>query len=101
MCRLESQICHLHGIINHLHIISMRKYNGKSIYITATVTKLGNKCSDLFPVQALSECDTVLYPYGKDVSTVNLMSKFDLDLSVLADSNSEESEWMVAGICFP
>ena len=33
----------------------MRKYNGNII----------DKCSDLFPVHALSECDTVSYPYGK------------------------------------
>ena len=26
--------------------------------------------------------------------------RFDLDLSVFANSNSEESKWMAAGICF-
>ena len=52
----------------------MRKYNGKIIDITATAAKLGNKCSDLLPVRALSECDTVSYPHGKGmVSAVNLM----------------------------
>ena len=53
---------------------SMRKYNGKIIYITATAALLGNKCSDLLPVHAFSEYDTILYPYGKGkVSSVNLM----------------------------
>ena len=57
-----------------LAYISMRKYNGKIIDITATAAKLGNKCSDLLPVHTLSECDTVLYPYGKGkVSAVTLM----------------------------
>ena len=84
-----------------LAYISMRKYNGKIIDITATVAKLGNKCSDILPVHALSGCDTVSYPYGKGkVSVVNLMLKLDLDLSVFADSNSEEGKWMAAGICF-
>ena len=84
-----------------LAYISMRKYNGKIIDITATVAKLGNKCSDILPVHALSGCDTVSYPYGKGkVSVINLMLKLDLDLSVFADSNSEEGKWMAAGICF-
>ena len=48
-----------------LAYISMRKYNGKIIDIRATVTELGNKCSDILPVHALSGCDTVSYPYGK------------------------------------
>ena len=52
----------------------MRKYNSKIIDITATAAKLGNKCSDILPVHALSECDMVTYPYGKEkVSAVNLM----------------------------
>ena len=83
-----------------LAYISMRKYNGKIIDITATVAKLVNKCSDILPVHALSGCDTVSYPYGQGkVSVVNLMLKLDLDLSVFADSNSEEGKWMAAGIC--
>ena len=49
----------------------MRKYSGKIIDLTP---KLGNKCSELLPVHALSECDTVSYPYEKGkVSAVNLM----------------------------
>ena len=61
----------------------MRKYNGKIIDITATAAKLGNKCSDLMPEYALSGYDTVSYPNGKgEVSTVNLMLKFELVLSV-------------------
>ena len=59
--------------------------NGKIIDLTGTAEKLRNKCSDLLPVHALSECDTV---------------SFDLDLSVFANTNSEESKWMVVGICF-
>ena len=52
----------------------MRKYNGNIIQLTATEAKLGNKCSDLLPIHALLECDTVSYPYGKgNVSAVNLM----------------------------
>ena len=84
-----------------LALVSMRKYNGKIINISATVAKLGNKCSDLLAVHALSGCDTVSYPYGKGkISTINLMLKFDLDLGVFADPNSEESAWMAAGISF-
>ena len=62
-----------------LAYISMR-YNGNIIAITATVAKLGNKCSDLLSVHARSGCDTVSYLYGKvKMSTANLMLKFDLD----------------------
>ena len=57
-----------------LAYISMRKYNGKIIDAAATEAKIGNKCSYLLPVHALSECDTVSYPYGKGkVLAVNLM----------------------------
>ena len=57
-----------------LAFISMKKYNGKISDITATAAKLGYKCSDILPVHALSECDTVSYPYGKgNVSAVNCM----------------------------
>ena len=57
-----------------LAYISMRKYNGKIIDITEKAAMLGNKCSDLLPVHALSECDIVSYPYGKGkVLVVNLM----------------------------
>ena len=60
---------------------------------TATVTKLENKCSNIFPLHTLSGCDTISYPCGKGkVSAVNLMIKYDLDLSMFADSNSEENE---------
>ena len=53
---------------------SMRKYNGNIIYLTVTAANLGNKCSDLLPVQALSVSVSVWYPYGKrNVSAVNLM----------------------------
>ena len=34
------------------------------------------------------------------MSAVNLMLKFDLYFSVFANSNSEESKWKAAGICF-
>ena len=45
---------------------------GESVIHTAA--KLGNKCSDLLPVRALSECDTVSFPYGKGkVSAVNVI----------------------------
>ena len=37
----------------------MRKHNSKIIDIIATAANLGNKCSDLLSVHALSECDTV------------------------------------------
>ena len=57
-----------------LAYISMRKYNGKIIDITATAANLENKCSDLLPVHAFLESDTILYPYGKGkVSAVNLV----------------------------
>ena len=54
--------------------ISMRKYKGNIIGLTATAATLANKCSDLLPVRALSECDTVSYPYEKGkVSAVNVI----------------------------
>ena len=58
-----------------LAYISMRKYNGYNIIdLTSTAVKLGNKCSDLLPVHALLECDTVSYPYVKGkVSSVNVI----------------------------
>ena len=68
----------------------MRKYNGNIIGLTATAAKLGNKCSDLLPVHALSECDTVSLWKGECVSSqLGVIIKFDLFLSVFANSNSE------------
>ena len=65
-------MCTLYGIINHY--ISTRKYNGNIIGLTEAEAQPGNKCSDLMPVRALSECDTVSYPYGKGkVSAVNVI----------------------------
>ena len=50
------------------------RYHGKLIDITAAAAKLGKKCSDILPVHAFSECDTVSYSYGKGkVSAVNLI----------------------------
>ena len=81
--------------------ISMRKYNGNIIGLTATAAKLGSKCSDLLPVRELSECDTVSLWKGEGVSSqFDVFIKFDLYLSVFAYSNSEESKWMTAGIRF-
>ena len=79
----------------------MRKYNGNIIGLTATAEKLGNKCLDLLPVPALSECDTVSLWKGEGADCqCDFIIRFDLYLSVLANSNSEESKWMTAGICF-
>ena len=37
---------------------------------------------------------------GRCQSQFDVIIRFDLDLSVFANSNSEESKWMVAGIYF-
>ena len=69
----------------------MRKYNGNIIGLTATAAKPGNKYSDLLPVCALSECDTVPYPCGEGIEGLGLQCdfiiRFDLYLSVLSNSN--------------
>ncbi|CAM1319304.1 Uncharacterised protein g7168 [Pycnogonum litorale] len=81
--------------------VSMRKYDGKVIDITATASKLGDKCFDLLAVHALSGCDTVSYPFGKGkVSALNLMLKLDLNLHVFTEPDAEEVDWMKAGIDF-
>ena len=49
-------------------------YYGNIIGLTATAANLGNSCSDILLVRALSECDTVSYPYGKgEVSAINVI----------------------------
>ena len=47
----------------------MEKWAGMVIDIRATVNKLGDKCGQLPGMHALSGCDTVSYPYGKDKKT--------------------------------
>ena len=39
--------------------ISMRKYNGQFIGINATVSKYGDKCSNILATHSLSGCDSV------------------------------------------
>ena len=86
-----------------LAYISMRKYNGNIIGLTATAAKLGNTCSDLLPVRALFRMrhGIVSVWEGEGVSRqCDFIIRFDLYLSVLANSNSVESKWMTVGIFF-
>jgi len=81
--------------------VSMRKYDGKLIDITATALKLGDKCFDLLAVHALSGCDTVSYPFGKGkISALNLLLELDLNLRVFTEPDAEEQDWVKAGIDF-
>ena len=45
--------------------ISMKKYSGQFIDINATVSKYGDKCSNILATHSLSGCDSVSYPYRK------------------------------------
>ena len=81
--------------------VSMRKYDGKIIDISATALKLGDKCFDLLAVHALSGCDTVSYPFGKGkISALNMLLKLDLNLQVFSELDAEEVDWMKAGMDF-
>ena len=68
----------------------MKKYDGKVIDITATVEKLGDKCLDLMPADALSGCD----------SAINLISNSRLKLRYFSDPLAPEEEWVTEGIQF-
>ena len=43
----------------------MKKYDGKVINISETISRLGDKCVILLPIYALTGFDTVSYPLGK------------------------------------
>ena len=45
--------------------IFMKKYNGQFIDINATVSKYGDKCTNILATHSLSGCDSVSYPYRK------------------------------------
>ena len=48
--------------------------------IRATVDKLGDKCGQLSGMHALSGCDTISYPYGKDKkSALKVLMNNDMD----------------------
>ena len=55
----------------------------------------------LLAVHALSGCDTVSYPFRKrKISALHLLLKLDLNLQVFTEPDSEEVDWMKAGIEF-
>ena len=78
----------------------MRKYIGKIVDVPETVEKLGNKCPTYFQYMRSQNVTRYHIRMERTVSAVNFMLQLYLDLSVLANSNSEESKWMAAGICF-
>ena len=60
--------------------IQMEKWDGTVLDIHATVVKLGEKCSQLPGMHALSGCDTVSYPYGKGKkSALKVLMNNDID----------------------
>ena len=66
--------------------ISMKKYNGQFIDINATLSKYGDKCSNILATHSLSGCDSVSYPYRKGKTTAfNMMLNFDVDISKFTD----------------
>ena len=63
--------------------ISMNKYNGQFIDINATVSKYGDKCSNILATHSLSGCDSVSYPYRKGKTTaLNMMLNSDVEISI-------------------
>ena len=63
--------------------ISMNKYNGQFIDINATVSKYGDKCSNILATHSLSGCDSVSYPYRKGKTTaLNMMLNSDVNISI-------------------
>ena len=79
--------------------VTMRKFDGTVIDITATARKLGNKSLQLLPLHVITGCDTVSYPFGKGkVSAINVMMKHDnLDLTPVGQPNTSEEVLMETG----
>jgi hypothetical protein len=78
--------------------VQMLKWDGVVLNINATVSKLGDKCSGILGMHALSGCDTVSYPNGKGkVSALKVLTQtniIDLD-SILreVDANETDQNW--------
>ena len=58
--------------------IQMEKWDSMVFDIHATVVKLGDKCGQLPGMHALSGCDPVSYPYGKE-SALKVLMNNDID----------------------
>ena len=81
--------------------ISIKKYNGQFIDINATVSKYGDKCSNILATHSLSGCDSVSYPYWKGKPTAfNMMLNSDVDISKFTDPHATEDERLDAGMSF-
>jgi len=71
---------------------------GQILDINDTVSKLGDECSDLLALCALSGYDTVQYPFSKGkVSAINSLLKSVLNLKVFSVSSTGEIGCIEAG----
>ena len=71
-----------------------RKCDGKVFDITKSAAKLGDTCTQLIGLHALTGCDTVSYPYNKGkVSAMSVLKKHGLmGLSSFGDINANEDD---------
>ena len=83
--------------------VQMLKWDGVVLNINATVSKLGDKCSGILGMHALSGCDTVSYPNGKGkVSALKVLTQTNiigLD-SILGEVDASETDLIKTGTEF-
>ena len=65
----------------------MKRFDGKTIDINATAMALGDKCFQLLPMHAITVCESVSYPFGKDkVSSLKvIMDSDNRDIEVFSE----------------
>ena len=87
---------HLHWKRRPLAAITLKLFDGKTIDINATAMALGDKCTQLLPMHAITGCESVSYPFGKGkVSSLKvIMDSDDLEIEVFGESNATMSDVM-------
>ena len=92
-------LVHFYWKLRPLAAITMKRFDGKTIYITATAMALGHKCVQLLHMHAITGCDSVSYPFGKGkVSSLKvIVDSDDLDIEVFGESNATISDVMCTG----
>ena len=94
-------LVHFYWKLRPLAAITMKRFNGKTIDVNATAMTLGDKCVQRLPMHAITGCDSVSYPFGKDkVSSLKvIMDSHDLDIEVFGESNATISDVVRTGWC--
>ena len=81
----------------------MKWFDRKTIDINATAMALGDKCIQLLPMQAITGCDSVSYPFGKTrCPKLNvIMDSDNLEIELFGESDATISDVMcIVGVSY-